>query len=154
MIARAVGETDIALSSMVAEIEQDANDAPKSFLSLESFLNLVFALLLFIYSQHLSTESEKRIIAQISSIESVLVKSLSEINSSKSDKIYYIVRRPVNLRSTPSAKKNNIMSILYPNQTTVLVDQKGKWIKVQYFDRTAGVHFEGWCYKKYLKRIK
>ena len=52
----------------------------------------------------------------------------------------YVVLRPVKMRTSPSTKKQNVVAILYQNQTTRLVQRKGKWIKVEFFNYLKGVH--------------
>ena len=100
-----------------------------------------------------SDESEKRILDKINVVQEVVIEKLEEVIISKSDDVYYVVQRPVNLRTKPTTQKNNIINVLYPNQTTILIERKGKWIKVEYFNHITGFHESGWCYKKYLKKI-
>jgi len=37
------------------------------------------------------------------------------------------------------------IGVLYPNQTTRLIESRGKWIRIEYFDHIENIHKSGWC---------
>jgi uncharacterized protein YgiM (DUF1202 family) len=79
----------------------------------------------------------------------IMVDHFSENNNIST---FYIVKRAVNLRVKPSTK-NEVITILYPNQKVKLETRKGKWIYVTYFDYLDQTTKSGWVYKKYLKLL-
>ena len=100
---------------------------------------------------HLSAESEKRLTEQIINIQTVITEKLEQVLTTQNNHTYYVVLRPVNLRLKPTTRKSKAINVLYPNQTVRLIERKGKWIHIEYFNHTSGIHEHGWCYKKYLK---
>lgn len=145
-----VGEAALKVAD---DLKEETRNIPLSKLSFEFYVMLLISLILFMYSQQLSHESEERIMNKINDSHRILIEKIDEIAQDKSDEAYYVVLRPVNLRAKPSTKNSTIISVLYSNQTTRLIERKGKWIRVEYFNYISGSHETGWCYKKYLKRI-
>ncbi|WP_321370061.1 SH3 domain-containing protein [uncultured Desulfuromusa sp.] len=139
-------------SHLLDDLQSNVTSAPKSVLSLEFYLNFLIALMFFAYSQNMSAETEKRITEQIESVHQTLLDYKAEVSLSSVDS-FYVVDRSVNLRNKPTTKRSNILTVLYPNQKVRLVERKGKWIRIEYFNHFNGVHSSGWCMKKYLKKI-
>jgi hypothetical protein len=63
--------------------------------------------------------------------------------------VCYRVLRAVPLRDNPAADAVSI-SRMHPSEIVRLLDRKGKWIKVRYYDLIAGEIRDGWVPKKYL----
>jgi hypothetical protein len=154
IIAKNDIDVDETLSVVADEIDQDSRIVPNSFLSIEFYINLIIAFIFLLYSMHLSAESENRLAEQMMNAQTVIIEKLEEILTTQNTHTYYVVLRPVNLRLKPTTKKSNVINILCSNQTVRLIERKGKWIKVEYFNHISGVHEHGWCYKKYLKIMK
>jgi len=122
-------------------------------LSLEFYLSLLVTVLLLIYQLELSKESEQRITSEIISTREQLLERYEEVVTQQANhNTYYVVRRATVLLQSPK-KGARSPGVLYPNQLTRLVDRRGKWIRVEYFDYLSGVHRSGWCLKKYLDRM-
>lgn len=141
------------VAKVVEDFSEDANKFALSKLSLEFYLNLLIALMFFVYSQSLSQESETRISNQLSITQELIVERLDNLIEIQNDETYYVVHRNVNLREAPTTK-SAVKTVLYRNQKVILVQRKSKWIQVEYYDHILGVHLNGWCYKKYLKMMK
>lgn len=154
IIAKNDIDIDEALSVVADEIDQDSRIVPNSFLSIEFYINLIISFIFLLYSMHLSAESENRLAEQMMNAQTVIIEKLEEVLTTQNTHTYYVVLRPVNLRLRPTTKKSNVINILCSNQTVRLIERKGKWIKVEYFNHISGVHEHGWCYKKYLKIMK
>lgn len=142
---------------VVVKVVENFSEKAKKFglskLSLEFYLNLLIALMFFVYSQQLSQETETRISNQLSDAQELIIERLDNLIENKNDETYYIVLRNVNLREAPS-NKSTVKTVLYRNQKVRLVQRKSKWIQVEYYDHILGVHLTGWCYKKYLTKMK
>jgi hypothetical protein len=63
-----------------------------------------------------------------------------------------VVERQVVLRLKPSNRGAKIV-ILFPNQKVLLIEEKHKWIYIEYFDYLEAIPKYGWANKKYLKRL-
>lgn len=157
--AENVGDYDVeqALEQVTSEIQEETTQFPLSRLSIEFYLSILFSVLLFIYSQKLSKEAERRIIEKITSINSTLVERVE--NVPYSNELYatldtiYIARRQVCVRHAPKPH-SIIIDSLPPNQKVLLVARNKKWIKVCYFDSFLRMHRIGWCRKKYFRRYE
>lgn len=138
---------------VVEQINHKAKTFPLSKLSLEFYLNVIISLIFFLYSMYLSEQSEIRITESLHKTEAIVVERLLEFRGLEDRTVYYFVQRPVNLRTKPTTKSASL-SVLCPNQKVRLVEGKGKWIKVEVYNHILDTHEVGWCFKKYLKRIK
>ncbi len=66
------------------------------------------------------------------------------------DSTYYVVVRFVNLRDKPTTTKSKILEVLYPNLKVKLIERKGEWICIEYYDYVNDSFKRGWVFKKYL----
>jgi len=128
------------------------NELPKSWVSFEGMIQLFFAFAFLIYSQSAALDSEDNILERMKELEANLINQISLLipETEEESKIYYIVKRTVNLRAN-SSTKSPVLGVLYPNQRVELIERKSKWIYVEYFDNLNGIPRMGWVYKKYLK---
>jgi hypothetical protein len=145
------GDAAEAAIHVAEEINYQAKTFQPSKLSLEFYLNFIIAFIFFLYSMHLSKQSELKITELIRATQSIIIERLNEFNEQDKKETYYLVQRAVNLRTKPTTKNSDVINVLYPNQIVRLVERKGKWIKVEYYNHILDIHENGWCYKKYLK---
>lgn len=138
------------LDALASEVEEQAKHPSEEPLSNEFFLNLIFALFLFLYSQISANYSEDRILQRMERMESVITQQIAELNAHKDIDTFYIVERTAKLRTIPNTK-SKINKLLPIGLKVRLVEKFSKWIKVEYFDYLDRVHRCGWVYKKYLK---
>jgi hypothetical protein len=122
------------------------------FISREGMIQILVAIVILWYSMYEGIKTEKRIVDVITQTESRLLGRIEALRPQESKEVFYVVlRRPAQLRTRPSTKKP-IIETLYPNQRVSLIERKGKWIHVKYFDYIDGVPKSGWTFKKYLRR--
>ena len=136
------------------EISNQVTTSQPSKLSIEFYLNLIVAFIFLLYSINLSQQSEKRVLQSMTSAQTTIIERIAKLEGPKEIGSYYIVKRTVNLRTKPKTKGSAVINVLYPNQKVRLVSRKGKWIKIEYYNHILNCHESGWCYKKYLKKIK
>ncbi len=142
-----------SVSEILRALQKGIRTAVVDRLGLDFYLSLLITLLVAIVQTDLSDQSERRIVLEITETrEQVLDKFEEGITQAPDLSTYYVVRRAVRLRQSPKGDAA-VVGVLYPNQVTRFVGQKGKWIRVEYFDYLSGVHRSGWCYKKYLWRV-
>jgi hypothetical protein len=150
-------DVEQALEQVTCEIQGETTQFFLSRLSLEFYLSILFSILLFIYSQRLSKETEQRIIEKINSINSAIVEKIE--NLPYSNELYtaldtiYISRCQVCVRQAPKSR-STVIDSLPRNQKVLLVMRNKKWIKICYFDSSLKVHRIGWCRKKYFRRYE
>jgi len=140
---------DEILTSVINKVEDEAKKAPKTLLSLEFFVNLLITILVVIYSQKMSARTEAKLMSELASLRDLLISYTVNAGETGHSDTFYVVERTVITRVKPNAKSAPGKA-LYPNQKVRLVERKGKWIRVEYYNHLIGVHENGWCLKKYL----
>lgn len=152
-------------------LEESFQRLRKNRISLEGYLSIILAVILFIYSQHSSYESEERIksdiekgdenvISELQSSEERLNDKLSDIEKrilaeieehcdlEDNDK-YFVITKKVNLREGPSTE-DNIIAVLQPNMTVELIQKSGEWMNIDTFDFINLQQRMGWVHQDYL----
>lgn len=82
-----------------------------------------------------------------SQIEAILLKELQTAD------VYFVVQeRTAKLRTTPQSG-SGVLSLAFPNQKLKLIEERGKWIRVEFYDYLAQTTREGWVLKKYCHRL-
>ncbi|MHB8069748.1 MAG: SH3 domain-containing protein [Desulfobaccales bacterium] len=126
-----------------------------SIVSYEGMIHLLFTIIIFLISIHMNNLSEERLSTAILNSQQNILAQIEKLNPREPEKnegIFYIVIRDVDLRNKPTNKSHRLGSI-FPNQKVILLQDKGKWIYIKYFDYIDGVPKTGWALKKYLKRL-
>ena len=90
---------------------------------------------------------------QVEALTRLVVQAIQVSDIPAKGRISFRVRkRPAGVRKLPKSGAT-LIGNLVPAQQVILVEEKGEWILVQYFDW----HFQdtrtGWVLKKYLLRI-
>jgi len=149
--AQSLGDMEVteAAINVTEELNSQIIESKPSKLSLEFYLNFFVAFMFFIYSLNLAEQSEVRIIESINTAQTNIIERIDDLRDPVEKEIFYVVERAVNLRTKPTTKRSEIINVLYPNQKVRLVDRKGKWIKVEYYNHLLNIHEHGWCFKKY-----
>ncbi|SFD21861.1 SH3 domain-containing protein [Thiohalospira halophila DSM 15071] len=140
-----------SLESSINEIEEKASSS-KTTLSLEFYLTLVITLTIFLMQSIDSNEADDDLMERLDRLESTIVEKYEVATREEQNSSFYIVKANVNFREGPSTK-HQVIDILYPNQKVRLMEQKQKWIKVEFYDHLEDIHREGWVYKKYLRLL-
>ena len=164
-------QDSISSETLLEEIDQSieiTQSAPLSPGEYASLIGVLLAVLFFFYGQYqdkLVHEEVTNNANKLDNVTTIIQKHENRIEqltslieefiktqqSTHYNGIFYVVIRSVNLRNKPTTKKSKILSILRPGKEVKLIQRKGKWIKVEYFDYLSEEIAQGWCYKKYLK---
>lgn len=136
---------------------RSGQSSPISFAGWMNILMFVFTTVLTIYlhvdSQHRSTGSEERLVQESESVRAELVQKFDNLELALVDTFtYFVATNGLNVRSGPSTD-DEVQTVIYPNQQLKLLDQKGRWLYVEYFDYLDETPRQGWVYKRYLKEI-
>lgn len=67
--------------------------------------------------------------------------------------LFAVGAREGKLRLDPQAG-SAVIAVVFPNQILTLLDQRGKWIKVEFYDYRAQDVRTGWILKKYCERVQ
>ena len=132
------------INSVADDLEKEAQNVPITFLSVEFYISLIITLVIFVYSSNSQDKMESNILDKLSKVENTIIEKLTEQLPQQTDYTYYVVLRAVQLKNKPHSKKSATITFLYQNQKTRLIERKGKWIKVEYFNHISGIHESGW----------
>lgn len=137
--------TSTNIKNLKVDIQSEKDAGPDIF-------SLVLAVLLFIISSISAIKSEKRIVNEIQGIKEIVSEHFLATSHKDVVNEHYITTF-VNLRSDPIIQKNNIITILAPNQTISVVSVSEGWAKVVYVDYVSSKKYDGWVCSKYIKPI-
>ncbi len=132
---------------------------PKIQLSKEAIVQIILAIVLFIVTIFHSMQSEDNISSKIDEVEEVvldklhetedhLLKKFEELETTE-NKNFYVATKHVNLRLEPSTN-SEVIYILSPNMLVEVMEKKGNWFSVQFFDYIEGRLKKGWAYGEHL----
>lgn len=136
------------LRLIVEKCKQLAAD-PNTYWAMVKF---AFTISLFLYPLYDNHQGEKRITDTLNQTQTSILKEVEKLQPSQVTDVYCVVEREAKLKVSPRPRSASVQ-ILAPNQTLRLIETKGKWIYVEYFDYIQGVPRTGWVLKKYTKRI-
>lgn len=144
---------DHLVNSIEEIIEEKCKRLKPNRISFEGMLQIMLAVILFVYSIHLSNKTEENLTNRLFQAEQLILKSIESLKPEDGKEVFYVVERPVKIRLKPSTK-SPVITVLHPNQRVSLINSKGKWIYIEYFDYIEALPKSGWACKKYLKRLK
>lgn len=154
---RDVDNENITLDETIDIVQKSFSEKLQStahgLISFEGMLQILVAIILFIYTQESSVNRDEDIAEKMKELEFQVMEQLAQLLPKNELTVYYIVKRAVNLRASHNTK-STIISVLYRNQRVELIERNKKWIYVKYFDHISGVQKMGWVYKKYLQMEK
>lgn len=82
-----------------------------------------------------------------SQVEAIVRRQLLSV-----DAFFVVKERTAKLRAAPDAG-SGVLALAFPNQKLKLLEENGKWIKVEFYDYLAQITREGWILKKYCSRL-
>jgi hypothetical protein len=141
-----------SLLSLVIHKCKELGTNPTTYWAMVKF---TFAIFVFLYPLYEGQQTEERVIDSVRQAQTQILEEVEKLKPPKVkvNEISYVVERKVELKIRPQSKSATIQ-ILSPNQTIKLIQAKGKWIYVEYFDYIEGLPKTGWVLKKYTRRLK
>jgi hypothetical protein len=139
-----------SLLSLVIRFCKELGTNPTTYWAMVKF---TFAIFVFLYPLYEGQQTEERVIDSVRKAQTQILEEVEKLKPPKVNEIYYVVERKVELKIRPQSKSATIQ-ILSPNQTIKLIQAKGKWIYVEYFDYIEGLPKTGWVLKKYTRRLQ
>lgn len=131
---------------------------PKSQLSKETVIQIIFSILLFLIAFFNSMQLEDNINSRIEDLEEVVLEKLHDTEDrllerfkglKSENKNLFVAVEYVNLRSGPSTD-SKVIYILSPNMIVEVIGKEGDWFNIQCFDYIEGVLKKGWVYGEHL----
>lgn len=146
------------------EILQDSQQFKIPQINFWTAFSILLAILMFIYQFRDSAQTEKHLVSEIklsrdeasksAALLGQLLQALIEEHQTHDEgQTQFIVRtRVATIRKAPEHGAAVIAEV-FPNQVVTMLDEGGKWIKVEYFDWINQENRSGWVLKKYLVRV-
>lgn len=153
------------------EIEEFSRDcarlSEKKGLDFSSFLNLLFVLAVLWYQENSSSQMEERLMTKIEAgqtqqrqrdteikvLQASIILALEHVQPTERGKTVFVVRDRFALAKKEALSGAPVIGSLVPNQTAILLEEKGNWIRVEYFDWHSQSARQAWVLKKYLSRV-
>lgn len=153
------------------EIEEFSRDfarlSEKKGQDFSSFLNLILVLVILWYQENSSSQMEERLMTKIEAgqtqqrqrdteikvLQATIIRALEHVQPSERGQTVFLVRDRVALAKKEALSGAPVTGSLVPNQTAILLEEKGGWIRVEYFDWHSQSARQGWVLKKYLSRM-
>lgn len=153
------------------EIEEFSRDfarfSEKKGQDFSSFLNLLLVLVILWYQENSSSQMEERLMTkievgqtqqrqrdtEIKVLKATIIRALEHVQPSERGQTVFVVRDRVALAKNEALSGAPVIGSLVPNQTAILLEEKGRWIRVEYFDWHSQSVQQRWVLKKYLSRV-
>lgn len=162
----------IEYQRFLEDIESESEfESPQSLLQIKipqidfwTGFSILLAILMFFYQKYDSNQTEVRLESEIKlsrakaekSAELIgqLLQTLIETKQPQEEiKSQFVVHSRVAKIRKSSISGATVIAELFPNQVVTMLEEEGKWIKVEYFDWINQELRNGWVQKKYLKRV-
>lgn len=164
----------IEYQRFLEDIESESEsefESPQSLLQIKippidfwTGFSILLAILMFFYQKYDSNQTEVRLESEIKlsrakaekSAELIgqLLQTLIETKQPQEEiNSRFVVHSRVAKIRKSSISGATVIAELFPNQVVTMLEEEGKWIKVEYFDWINQELRNGWVQKKYLKRV-
>ncbi|MDP2759461.1 MAG: SH3 domain-containing protein [Sideroxyarcus sp.] len=144
-----------------------ARFSEKKGLDFSSFLNLMLVLAVLWYQENSSSQMEERLTTKIEAgqtqqrqrdteskvFQASILLALKHVQPSERGQTVFVVQDRFALAKKEALSGAPVIGSLVPNQTAILLEEKGNWIRVEYFDWHSQSARQGWVLKKYLSRV-
>lgn len=138
---------------------------PEQMARLWNIVFVIFSILFPIYQWWESNQSDSQLMGAIKASEERSAQKL-EAMSKLMDQVVqiaerevldggvnFVVRERVALIRTRPKSGSTVIAEVFPNQVVTLVEERGKWIRVEYYDWLAREERSGWALKKYFAKM-
>ncbi len=127
--------------------------------------NIVLVILVFLYQVEDARQMEVRIAGEIRAhnsatdqrlhaLEQLLINALATLTPSDDAPVKFVVRARVAFIRRDARHGSTPVATVFPNQVVTLLEERSKWIKVEYFDWITQETRTGWALKKHFVRVQ
>lgn len=161
-------EDEAPSEDKIEEFSRDfARFSEKNGQDFSSFLNLLLVLVILWYQENSFSQMEERLMTKIEVgqtqqrqrdteirvLQATIIRALEHVQPSERGQTVFVVRDRVALAKNEALSGAPVIGSLVPNQTAILLEESGRWIRVEYFDWHSQSARQGWVLKKYLSRV-
>ena len=128
---------------------------PKTRPNFFNIMSLILAVYFFYSASGEQQEMETRVTAMIEESRTAIIEEFKKqfrVLEPERDHAWFIVEREVSPRRGRRGR-SQIVGKLYRGQLVSVIKDRGRKLKIAYFDLQAEEPREGWVLKKYLKRV-
>lgn len=128
-----------------------------------ALFSIILTILIFFYQNRDSAQMEARLSGQIQAVGqaqekqiealSVLLHTLIDQDAHSAGTRFVVRGRVASVRVAPESGATVIASA-FPNQVVRLIEERGKWIEIEYYDFILQRNHTGWALKKYFIRVR
>jgi hypothetical protein len=130
-----------------------------------ALISLLLSMIFFIYQEYSSNQGQAQTTntlqeqsrkievqtRQIESLNKLIERAL--VQAANQSEVRFVVReRIADVRSKPEPG-SSVEGKLLPKEVVRTVDERGKWVKVEYYNWIHEEYRTGWVLKKYLQRV-
>lgn len=145
-------EVDERVDNITKLIGAQIAQSRRGPVSLEAWIQIILALILYFQAGVGSQRSEERVMSRLQDIETQL-KALAPIERvEKVPELRLVAAKALRVRSDPAAT-GEIVGKLTQNTLVRLIAHEKSWARVEYFDYIEGRTREGWVSNRYLKEL-
>lgn len=145
-----------------AESQQLAAMIPATHPDPLALLGIILTVLIFFYQTWDSAQMEARLAGEIHAVGERQEKQIAALAALLESLIKqdahpvgtrFVVRDRLASVSIEPESGATVVATVFPNQVVNLIDERGKWIKVEYYDFISQSERSGWALKKYFSRV-
>lgn len=121
-------------------------------ISLEGYVQIILALILYIHSIIGAQQSEERVMKRLNNIEAQLKVIASVEKVERAPELRLVSAASLRLRAEPSTE-SRIIGKLTRNSLVRVINKEKSWVHIEYFDFVEGRTREGWVAHRFLQEL-
>lgn len=127
-----------------------------------ALLGIILTVLIFFYQMCDSAQMETRLAGKIHAVGEMQEKQIAALTALLEELIKqdahavgtrFVVRDRLASVSIEPESGATVVATVFPNQVVHMIEERGKWIKVEYYDFISQSGRSGWALKKYFIRV-
>lgn len=121
-------------------------------ISLEGYVQIILALILYIHSIIGAQQSEERVMRRLNNIEAQL-KAIAPVERvERAPELRLVAAASLRIRAEPSTE-SQIIGKLTRNSLVRIINKEKSWVRIEYFDFVKGFTCEGWVAHRFLQEL-
>ena len=121
-------------------------------ISLEGWVQIVLALILFVHSMMATQQSEERVMKRLDNIRARLTSIAPADKAAQTPDLRLVSAAVLRLRAEPSTE-SRILGKLTRNSLVRVMSKDRSWAQIEYFDFAAGRTREAWVAHRFLRAL-
>jgi hypothetical protein len=142
-------EATARLDALAEFIEQRLAQSRKGPISTEGYIEIILAIVFFLYQLFASQNFEAYVERRLDEIEARLKAVVAVERIESRPDLHVVGARRLRVRDGPAAT-GPVRALLPVNSVVRILEQQRGWARVEYFDFLSGDSAEGWVASRYL----